>query len=342
MKKVVVALLPLGIILFFLFIIMMSLAGNSAENADAGSCSSGDSTNVTGLDFNQKAFKEVIKKQGHVYSDKAEKIIEESRKAGVNPLLFASIMANESGWGTSYAIKVHNNPSGQMIGSTIIDYPTLDKGIEATGETLHELVVVQHLDTVEKLGEHYCPVGAANDPTGLNKNWVPGVKKIMKVLNGDKDAGDDISTGSDGCSLNDITVTGDKVSYFNKLEPLLEKQLGKPYLLGADESGDNPTMFDCGGLTLWALQQIDVQPGFTRIAQDQFNNTKRVNEKNAKAGDLIFFKHTYDTGRGESVTHVGFYLGGKKFLGANSGGVSVESFKDGYWKEHLGGFGRIK
>lgn len=339
MKKLGVILVPVGMIFFLLFIIIMAMSGSSTD-ANADSCS--ESTSITDKNFNEKVFKDVVKKRGNAFSSKADKIIQESKKAGVSPLLFASIMANESAWGTSVAIKQYNNPSGQMTSSGIIHYPSLDKGIEATGETLHNLVVERGLNTLEKLGSVYAPIGASNDPTGLNKNWVPNVKSMMAIFNGNKDVDGNISTGTDGCSLNDITVVGDKVSYFNKLEPILKKQIGKPYQLGASISGNNPSTFDCGGLTLWALQQVGVKPSFNRIAQNQFNNTKRVSEKDAKAGDLIFFEHTYDTGRGESITHVGFYLGGKKFLGANSNGVEVASFESGYWKQHLAGFGRVK
>lgn len=31
-------------------------------------------------------------------------------------------------------------------------------------------------DFIEFLGKTYCPIGAKNDPTGLNKNWVKNVK----------------------------------------------------------------------------------------------------------------------------------------------------------------------
>ena len=30
------------------------------------------------------------------------------------------------------------------------------------------------------LGNRYCPVGAKNDPNGLNKHWIPNVKKYTK------------------------------------------------------------------------------------------------------------------------------------------------------------------
>jgi hypothetical protein len=34
-------------------------------------------------------------------------------------------------------------------------------------------------DFIEFLGSRYCPVGAKNDPTGLNKNWVKNVKWFL-------------------------------------------------------------------------------------------------------------------------------------------------------------------
>ena len=36
-------------------------------------------------------------------------------------------------------------------------------------------------DFIEFLGSKYCPVGAANDPHGLNKNWVKNVKKFLDI-----------------------------------------------------------------------------------------------------------------------------------------------------------------
>ena len=35
-------------------------------------------------------------------------------------------------------------------------------------------------DYVTFLGKKYCPIGADNDPNGLNKHWIPNVKKFQK------------------------------------------------------------------------------------------------------------------------------------------------------------------
>ena len=37
-------------------------------------------------------------------------------------------------------------------------------------------------DFITFLGNRYCPVGAENDPTGLNKHWIKNVKKLAKGL----------------------------------------------------------------------------------------------------------------------------------------------------------------
>lgn len=39
-------------------------------------------------------------------------------------------------------------------------------------------------DFIVFLGNRYCPIGAKNDPTGLNKNWIKNVKYFLKKNNG--------------------------------------------------------------------------------------------------------------------------------------------------------------
>jgi hypothetical protein len=36
----------------------------------------------------------------------------------------------------------------------------------------------KYTNYIEFLGSRYCPIGANNDPKGLNKNWVSNVKKL--------------------------------------------------------------------------------------------------------------------------------------------------------------------
>lgn len=140
--------------------------------------------NLTGQDFDANKFHAAWVKyfSNGVLADKESYSIDAAKKAGVNPALIAAIMGTESSWGTSAAIRGANNPSGQMSGGTIIAYPSLEAGIDATGTTLHNLVVTRGLNTVQKLGAAYAPVGAINDPNNLNLNWVPNVNKLLGIF----------------------------------------------------------------------------------------------------------------------------------------------------------------
>ena len=123
-----------------------------------------------------------------VFADKGEYIEEVCSKYGVDPYLASAIMASETGWGTSNAVKEKNNPGGFMDPntgcSTIKTFGSLDEGIEAVVRNLSKGYISQGLTTISSIGAKYCPVGASNDPTGLNNNWVPTVTKIYNTLSG--------------------------------------------------------------------------------------------------------------------------------------------------------------
>ena len=89
----------------------------------------------------------------------------------------------ESGSWTSNIYNNKNNVGG-MYCRGFITYNSLDEGIEAFISNLKRKYYDKGLNTIEKIGSKYCPVGASNDPTGLNKNWVPGVTKFYQELEG--------------------------------------------------------------------------------------------------------------------------------------------------------------
>ncbi len=132
--------------------------------------------------FNSSAFnKGVLAGKGAMIASIAE-------KNGLDPNLLAAIMANETGWGTSNAIRNHNNPGGMMDPATnwskIKTYSTLEEGINAVASNLKRNYIDQGLTTISTIGAKYCPVGAANDPNGLNSNWVPGVTSVYNDFTG--------------------------------------------------------------------------------------------------------------------------------------------------------------
>lgn len=269
-----------------------------------------------------------------VLSGEEQYTIQAAQKAGVNPALFAAIMGTESGWGTSYAVRVQNNPSGQMTGSHVIHYSSLEEGIDATGATLHNLVVKGGLNTLQELQRAYAPVGASNDPNGMNSGWLKSVTTIIKYFLPPADAAAVLS-GKAG--NNDVKITGEKMSYFDKAYAAGRAQLGKPYVFGAGNSGSNPSGFDCSGFVQWSLRQAGVS--LPRSAQEQYDATTRISKSQVKAGDLIFFQGTY---AGPHITHVGIVLNSTQMINAAGKDVNIASYTTAYWLSHFAGFGRVK
>lgn len=111
-----------------------------------------------------------------------------------------------------------------------------------------------------------------------------------------------------------------------------KKYLGVPYRYG----GTTPRGFDCSGFTSYTFRQKNVY--IPRTAAEQFKRGKAVSKKNLKAGDLVFFKTTSK----KSVTHVGIYIGGNKFIHSASRGVSITPINDPYyWKSRYAGARRV-
>lgn len=112
------------------------------------------------------------------------------------------------------------------------------------------------------------------------------------------------------------------------------KYQGYPYVFG----GVAPGAFDCSSLTQWCYKVAGVN--IPRTAQQQYDAMQIVkNEKEAKAGDLVFFHSTYNAG--DYITHVGIYVGGMKMYHAGDP-LGYADLNSAYWQQHIVGFGRIK
>ena len=100
----------------------------------------------------------------------------------------AAITFHETGFGKSNAIINYNNPGGIMNPATnwskLIRFNSLEDGLRMTAKTINKLVYKGGHSTIRSLGSVYAPVGAANDPTGLNNHWGNNVTKIVNDLGG--------------------------------------------------------------------------------------------------------------------------------------------------------------
>lgn len=93
-------------------------------------------------------------------------------------LLVISISRHETGNWTSKAFKNNHNFGGIMTSKGLKNYNSYEEGLQDFVKILKKYYFDLGLDTIEKIGAKYCPVGAKNDPNNLNQYWVGGVSQF--------------------------------------------------------------------------------------------------------------------------------------------------------------------
>ena len=112
-----------------------------------------------------------------------------------------------------------------------------------------------------------------------------------------------------------------------------QKYVGTPYVWG----GSTPeTGFDCSGYVCWVYNQNGYNVGRT-TANGLWNKSQHISEAEAKPGNLVFFKGTYDT---PGMSHTGIYLGNGMMVSAGDP-IKYANIHSSYWEKHLAGFGRL-
>nr|WP_243143993.1 C40 family peptidase [Eubacterium sp. BL-380-WT-2B] len=132
------------------------------------------------------------------------------------------------------------------------------------------------------------------------------------------------------------TIPGEALTdaTFRRLITEAEKYLGFPYVWG----GSNPsTSFDCSGFVCWVFSNSGVYPLSRTTAQGIYNQCARVSPQDAKPGDIIFFKGTYNT---SEVSHVGLYVGNGMMIHAGNP-IQYTSVNTNYWTQHFFAYGRL-
>ena len=112
-------------------------------------------------------------------------------------------------------------------------------------------------------------------------------------------------------------------------------QLGKPYEWGAY----GPNSFDCSGFVSWVLNHCGNSWDVGRMtANGLMGCCDIIPASEAKPGDLIFFKGTYDTA---GASHVGIYVGNGMMIHCGNP-ISYASVETSYWRSHFYCYGRIQ
>lgn len=109
----------------------------------------------------------------NIYNKAIEKGLTENQS-----LLVVAISTHETGYWTSKAFTENHNFGGIMTSKGLKSYSTYEEGLDHFVSVLKNYYFDKGLTTIEQIGAKYCPVGAENDPKGLNVNWVPNVTSI--------------------------------------------------------------------------------------------------------------------------------------------------------------------
>lgn len=131
-----------------------------------------------------------------------------------------------------------------------------------------------------------------------------------------------------GIAFDDVTVK----ALFNEAE----KHIGKKYVFGAN----GPNNFDYLSFVCWSFTHSGVKNMPRTTAWGIYKTyCNPVSPSETKAGDIIFFKNTYNSK--SPISHVGIYTGDGMMIHAGNP-VRFVSINTPYWIEHFYGFGRAK
>lgn len=128
-----------------------------------------------------------------------------------------------------------------------------------------------------------------------------------------------------------LDETIEKLTDINLLQNM-EHWWGTHYCMG----GSTENCIDCSAFTQIMMRDV-YRLDVPRTAQEQFDNSNRVQVEDLEEGDLVFFQ---TSGRG--ISHVGIYITNNKFVhAATSNGVSISDLNDSYWRTRFKGAGRV-
>lgn len=108
--------------------------------------------------------------------------VEAGEQYGVNPALLVAISMHETGDGTSSAFRNKKNAMGISDEKGVLQMPSVRSGIFRMAKALGEKAHYKGR-SLREIAKVYAPVGAKNDPLGLNGGWLGGVAAKLKMIN---------------------------------------------------------------------------------------------------------------------------------------------------------------
>lgn len=253
-----------------------------------------DTSGLTGGSLSRSAFDSTF--AGTALAGQYDAINAAAKANGIPPALLAAVIAHETGRGRNVRA---NNVAGLMNPETGYrtkqGFATISDGIAAAGRVVAKNYRAAGGD-LNKMGQRYAPVGAANDPGGLNAGWANGVRSFRNTLSGGGYAG-----------------LGDPVSaakqYLGKNEYANRAELSN--LIGHDVAGNANAW--CARFVNTMLEKTGGKGTGSAIANSFLRYGQRVMDKASVArGDVL----VQPNGRGvdQPGGHVGFATGRTRWM----------------------------
>ncbi|MFJ7726546.1 glucosaminidase domain-containing protein [Neobacillus sp. NPDC097160] len=111
-----------------------------------------------------------------------EVFVNAGKRFNINPALLTAIAQHETGNGKSRAANEKNNIAGMMGINGLKSYSSIEDSIMDMARNLSKNYLGKGLSSIPGIGAKYAPIGADNDPSGLNNQWVSGVTKFFERL----------------------------------------------------------------------------------------------------------------------------------------------------------------
>ncbi len=124
----------------------------------------------------------ILARAGSPLQGEGATFVREGTAAGLDPRALVAIAAHETILETYGPAQAIHNPFG--LGPNIA-FPSEADAIARAASTLASGYIAEGRTAIPEIGAKWAPVGASNDPGGLNDNWTAGVGAYYSALGGD-------------------------------------------------------------------------------------------------------------------------------------------------------------